>query len=98
MFVQDIASISQRDVKTMLSITTSSEEELLSVFFDKVFILSLMKTVKTYFNVDFSAPIQAQSVMPQASCVSAKGGDPRLVVFVSLANQSEPIVQGYGVT
>jgi len=56
-FVQDIALISQRDVKTMLSITTSSEEELLSVFFDKVFILSLMKTVKTYFNVNFSAPI-----------------------------------------
>ena len=57
MFVQDIALISQRDVKTVLSITTSSEEELLSVFFDKVFILSLMKTVKTYFNVNFSAPI-----------------------------------------
>ena len=57
MFVQDIALISQRDVKTMLSITTSSEQELLSVFIDKVFILSLMKTVKTYFNVNFSAPI-----------------------------------------
>jgi len=56
-FVQDIALISQRDVKTMLSITTSSEQELLSVFIDKVFILSLMKTVKTYFNVNFSAPI-----------------------------------------
>ena len=36
--------------------------------------------------------------MPQESCVPKKGGDPRLVVFVSLANQSEPIVQGYGVT
>ena len=34
--------------------------------------------------------------MPQASCVPKKGGDPRLVVSVSLANQSEPIVQGYG--
>ena len=33
--------------------------------------------------------------MPQESCVPKTGGDPRLVVFVSLANQSEPIVQGY---
>ena len=36
--------------------------------------------------------------MPQASCVATKEGDPKLVVSVSLANQSEPIVQGYGVT
>ena len=36
--------------------------------------------------------------MPQAFCVATKGGDPKLVVSVSLANQSEPIVQGYGVT
>lgn len=41
--------------------------------------------------------IQAQSVVPHASCVPTKGGEPKLVVSVSLANQSEPIVQGYGV-
>ncbi|KAL9962648.1 hypothetical protein ACROYT_G031769 [Oculina patagonica] len=36
----------------------------------------------------------AQSVVPQESCVPKNGGDPRLVVILSLANQSQAIIQG----
>lgn len=35
LFVQDIALLSQRDVKTMLSVITSSEQELRNDFFNK---------------------------------------------------------------
>ena len=57
LFVQDIALVSQRDVKTMLSIITSSGQELLNVFFNKVLIFLLMSESETYFNANIAAPI-----------------------------------------
>ena len=57
LFVQDIALVSQRDVKTMLSIITSSGQELLNVFFNKILILPLMSESETYFNANIAAPI-----------------------------------------
>ena len=47
-FFLDIALLSQRDVKTMLSIITSYEQELLNVFFNKILILPLMSKAETY--------------------------------------------------
>ena len=57
LFFQEIALISQREVKAMFSITTSSEKELLNVFFNKLLILPLKSKPETYFNANIAAPI-----------------------------------------
>ena len=59
LFFLDIALLSQRDVKTMLSTTISFEQELLNVFFNKVLFLDLplMSKAETYFNVNIAASI-----------------------------------------
>ena len=51
LFVQDIVLLSQRDVKTMLSIITSCEQELLNVFLNKVLIFPLMGKAETYISM-----------------------------------------------
>ena len=41
----------------MLSIKTSSNQELLDVFFNNIFILPLMSKAETNFNANIAAPI-----------------------------------------